>query len=462
MTEIASADLGLAALPRPRWSRRLLGVPTAVAGLGLTAGTVAVAALAGVLAPGDPFATVAEPFLAPSTAHPMGTDDLGRDLLHAVVHGARTSMIVVVGVVVLSTAIGIAVGLGAGYGGRLADEALMRLTDMFQAVPRFFLAILAVALFGPGTANLILILAVTSWPQLARIVRAETGSLKQRPFVDAARVLGATDRRILARHVVPHLLPSVMVLVSLTAGRVILLEASLGFLGLGDPNAMSWGYLANNAQRFLRTAWWMSFFPGAAIILAVLGFTLLSDAVTDLHDPFTAGRRARPVRVGGRRRAARWLVPLGAGALAVAGVVMLGGGGGELAPKPAGGPAVSAPGPAGGGVAPADLAKGDCFDQPAGGSVEVTRVPCTESHTDEVFATVRLDGAPGSDYPPQIDDQADGRCYNEFVTFVGADPDRSAFTYDWYTPTRAAWERGERRVPCVVADPDGRPLTAPA
>ncbi|MGI8685403.1 MAG: ABC transporter permease, partial [Acidimicrobiales bacterium] len=339
MTDIASADLGLA-LPRPRWPRRLLGLPTAVAGLGLTAGTVAVAALAGVLAPGDPFATVAEPFLAPSTAHPMGTDDLGRDLLHAVVHGARTSMIVVVGVVVVSTALGIAVGLAAGYGGRLADEALMRLTDMFQAVPRFFLAILAVALFGPGTANLIIILAVTSWPQLARVVRAETRSLKQRPFVDAARVLGATDRRVLARHVVPHLLPSVMVLVSLTAGRVILLEASLGFLGLGDPNAMSWGYLANNAQRFLRTAWWMSFFPGAAIILAVLGFTLLSDAVTDLHDPFTAGRRVRPVREAGRRRTVRWLVPAGAAALAaVVGVLALSRGDGARVPPQAGRPA---------------------------------------------------------------------------------------------------------------------------
>ncbi|MGI8686271.1 MAG: septum formation family protein, partial [Acidimicrobiales bacterium] len=145
------------------------------------------------------------------------------------------------------------------------------------------------------------------------------------------------------------------------------------------------------------------------------------------------------------------------------GVLVLSRGDDARVPPQAGRPAVSAPVPPAGGdrVAPADLAKGDCFDQPAGGAVEVARVPCTGAHTDEVFAIVLLDGGPGSDYPPQIDDQADGRCYNEFVTFVGADPERSAFTYDWYTPTRAAWERGERRVPCVIADPDGRPLTGP-
>ncbi|MEO7443130.1 MAG: ABC transporter permease, partial [Acidimicrobiales bacterium] len=298
--------------------RRFLGLPTAAAGLALTAVTVAVGALAPVLAPGDPFASVAEPFLAPSWANPMGTDDLGRDLLRGVIHGTRTSMIIVVSVVAVSTVIGIAVGGLAGYRGGRVDDALMRVTEMFQAVPRFFLAILAVALLGGGLGNLVLVLSLTSWPWLARVVRAETSSLKRRDFVDAVRSLGATDRRILWRHVLPHILPSILVVVSLTAGRVILLEASLGFLGLGDPNAMSWGYLANNSQRFLRTAWWLSFFPGLAIVLAVLGFTLLSDAVTDLYDPSSAAGRlpvatgaAEPQRRWGRRRGPdrrRWLV----------------------------------------------------------------------------------------------------------------------------------------------------------
>lgn len=449
--------------PRAGWLLRFVRLPTAVAGLGLTGATVLVAALAPVLARGDPFASVADPFLAPSAAHPMGTDDLGRDLLRAVVHGARTSMVIVVAVVVASSMIGIAVGVLAGYRGGVVDDALMRVTDMFQAVPRFFLAILAVALLGPRTSNLILILAVTSWPWLARVVRAETMSLKGRYFVDAARALGAGDRRILARHIVPHVLPSIMVLVSLTAGRVILLEASLGFLGLGDPNAMSWGYLANNSQRFLRTAWWMSFFPGAAILFAVLGFTLLSDAVTDLYDPSTAAGRARPAAAGpartGARRVARWLVPAGIAALVSLGVVASQGG--ESGARP------HRPGPAGSGAAatgtkPADLAVGDCFDQPlADRAVRVAVVPCEQAHTDEVYAVVTLNGGPGSPYPAQLDDQADGLCYDAFVAFVGDDPERSAFTYDWYPPTDSAWAQGERRLPCVIADPDGLPLTGP-
>lgn len=455
---------GELAQPAPGSLRRFLRLPTAVAGLGLTGATALVAVLAPVLAAGDPFATVAEPFLRPSMAHPMGTDDLGRDLLRAVMHGARTSMVVVVAVVVASSVIGIVIGVLAGYRGRLADDVLMRVTDMFQAVPRFFLAILAVALLGPGTGNLILILSVTSWPWLARVVRAETKSLKERSFVDAARVLGADDRRIVVHHVLPHVLPSIMVLVSLTAARVILLEASLGFLGLGDPNAMSWGYLANNSQRFLRSAWWMSFFPGAAIIVAVLGFTLLGDAVTDLRDPSAATGRRRSHRArpepARARRTARWLAPVGVAAVVLVTAAVVWDGDRDRTRPAEQAEAAGTGSPVG--TTLAELEAGDCFDQPPDGATEVVRVPCTEAHTDEVYAVIILDGGRGARYPTQIDDQADGRCYNEFVTFVGADPRRSTFTYDWYPPTEAAWARGERRVPCVVADPEGTSLTGPA
>lgn len=280
-------DLGPPRERRHRVMRTFLALPGARVGVALTTLTVGVAVLAPTLA-GDPFASVAEPFLSPSLDHPMGTDDLGRDVLRGVVHGARTSMLVVGWVSLLSTVIGVVVGTVAGYRGGFVDDVLMRITEMFQSVPRFFLAILAVALFGAGLDNLIIVLAVTSWTWLARVVRAEVLSVKRLEYVDAARALGAGDVRIMARHVLPALLPSVMVVVSLTAARVILLEASVAFLGLGDPNAISWGYLANNAQRFLRYAWWMSAFPGLAIVVSVLGLNLLSDAITDAHQPLTA------------------------------------------------------------------------------------------------------------------------------------------------------------------------------
>lgn len=268
--------------------RRLVRHPAGVVGLALTLGVLAVALLADVLAPGDPFASVADPLTGPSRAYPMGTDDLGRDVLAGVIHGARTSMVVVVGVMAISGVLGLTVGVAAGYRGGIVDEVLMRVTDLFQSVPRFFLAILVVALFGAGVDNLVLVLGFTTWPMMARVVRADVLSMREREFVLAARALGASDARILARHVVPNVMPSAVVMVSLLASTVILLEAGLGFIGLSDPNAMSWGYLTNNAQGFLRVAWWMSVFPGLAIAVAVLGINLVGDAVNDVLNPLSA------------------------------------------------------------------------------------------------------------------------------------------------------------------------------
>jgi len=181
------------------------------------------------------------------------------------------------------------VGAVSGYRGGLLDDVLSRVTEMFQTIPRFFLAILVVGLFGAGLDNLILLLGLTSWPLLARVVRADSLSLKEREFVAAARAAGAGDARILFRHVVPNLLPAAVVVISLTASRVILIEAGLAFLGLGDPNLISWGFLINNAQRFLTVAWWMSVFPGLAIVVAVLGLNLLSDALNDVLNPLLSG-----------------------------------------------------------------------------------------------------------------------------------------------------------------------------
>jgi peptide/nickel transport system permease protein len=267
-------------------------------GLVLTAVVLGAGALAGVLAPGDPFRTVADPLLAPSRSHPMGTDNLGRDMLAAVLHGARTSMVVVLGVTVIASVVGVAVGAVAGYRGGWVDDVLMRITELFQSVPRFFLVLLVVALFGAGLDNLIYILAATSWPTLARVTRAEVLSLRDREYIEAARSVGMTDRRILARHVVPNVLPAALVVIALTGSRVILLEASLSFLGLGDPSVMSWGYLVSNAQRFLRVAWWMSVFPGLAIAVSVLGINLMSDALNDVLTAPSGGsaRQARSAR----------------------------------------------------------------------------------------------------------------------------------------------------------------------
>jgi peptide/nickel transport system permease protein len=238
--------------------------------------------LAERLAPADPFLSVALPLLPPSAAYPMGTDDLGRDLLAGVLHGARTAALVVGMVTLLAAGIRVSMGACSGYRGGVLDHVLMRVTEFVQVVPRFFLAVVVMALCGPGLDRLILLLGFTSWPAIARVVRAETLSLKHRDFVEAARSLGASVPRILYRHVLPHALPPTVVVISFHAASVLLLEAGLAFLGLGDPTRMSWGYLANNAQRFLRVAWWLAAFPGAAIVLAILGLNFLGDALNDL------------------------------------------------------------------------------------------------------------------------------------------------------------------------------------
>jgi len=279
----------LALGPRVSESRkrlfRLLHNGAGRIGVVLTSGLLAVALLAGWIAPADPFVSVGPPLRSPTLAHPMGTDDLGRDVLSGVVYGTRTSLLLAVVVSLLTGAIGIIVGSLAAWQGRRTDDALMRVTEFVQAVPRFFLAVIVIALFGPGLDRLILLLGLTSWPWIARVVRAEVLSLKQREFVEAARSLGAGHLRILFRQVLPNALPPVVVVVSLSAASVILIEAGLSFLGLGDPDVVSLGYLANNAQRFLRVAWWMAAFPGAAIALAVLGLNLLGDGLNDVLSP---------------------------------------------------------------------------------------------------------------------------------------------------------------------------------
>ena len=266
---------------------------TAVAGFTLTLAAVALAVFGASLAPFDPFATRFQALQPPSPAHWLGTDDLGRDTFSGVVTGARASLLVGIATATVAAVLGTAVGAVAGYYGGVADDVLMRVTELVQIVPRFFLAILVAALFGPSLAFLTLLLALTFWPTTARIVRSQILTLRQREWVLAARAIGLGEMRILVRHVVPHALGLIVVTGALQIGAAILVEASLSFLGLGDRSVISWGYMLNNAQPFLRVAWWLSVFPGIALVLTVLGTNLLGDALYGIWDP--ARRRAAPV-----------------------------------------------------------------------------------------------------------------------------------------------------------------------
>ena len=254
--------------------------PAGAVGLFLTCWTLGLALLAPFLAPADPMAITGPSLSPPSLDHPMGTDAIGRDLLSGVLLGGRTSLAVACSVVGLALIIGLTLGMLSGYRGGWIDHVLMRVTELFQVLPRFFLAVIAVAVLGPGLDRIILVLALTSWPVLARVVRAEVLSLKQQDFVRAAVACGAASTRIVLRELLPNVLPSVLVMLSLLAGQVLLIEASLGFVGLADPAVLTWGGLAGQAQELLRVAWWLALFPGLAITGAALGLNLLGDALS--------------------------------------------------------------------------------------------------------------------------------------------------------------------------------------
>lgn len=262
----------------------LVNRPVGRLGLVLMAATLGTAFLLPLLPLVDPFSLAGAPLSPPSRAHLMGTDALGRDLFSGVVHGARASLFTAACVSTVALACGSAIGLVAGYYGGVIDDVLMRMTELFQVVPRFFLVALAVALFGPGIDRLVVVLGLTSWTVLARVIRGEMLALRDLDFVRAPAALGASDPRIVWRAMVPHLVPSAVVVIGLLYGQVLLIEASLGFVGLGDPNALSWGMLAAGARGFARVAWWLPLFPGLAILVAVLAFHLLADALSE-HRP---------------------------------------------------------------------------------------------------------------------------------------------------------------------------------
>jgi peptide/nickel transport system permease protein len=251
------------------------------AGLALIGVICAVALGADVLAPGDPFTTSDDVLLPPSWAHPFGSDDFGRDVFTAIVHGARICLLVALAATVAAMSLGIAVGATAGYVGGHVDDLLMRVTEVFQVVPRFFLVVTTVALFGSGLGLVIVIIALTSWSSTARLVRGQVMSAATFDHVMAARAAGARPIRVIARHILPMALPPLLAHAAFQGSGAILAEAGVSFLGLGDPSVMTWGALLHEAHHFLRVAWWLAVFPGLALTLTVLGLHLLADGLGD-------------------------------------------------------------------------------------------------------------------------------------------------------------------------------------
>lgn len=288
---MAATDAGAATAAAKRsnaaaaW-RRFRRSSAGVFGLTVVALLAAMALLAPVIAPFDPHTTSRAAFAAPfASPHLLGTDNLGRDVLSQVIWGSRVSLLVGLAAAATATLIGVLVGSLAGYFGGWFDELLMRVTEFFQVIPRFVLALIVVAFFGSGLLNLILVIGLLSWPQTARLVRSQYLSHRTLPYVDAGRALGMRDPRLIFLQILPNVMGPVLVVASLDVAQAILLEASLGFFGLGDPNLTSWGGMLNSAQTFIRRAWWMSVFPGIGITLAVLGFNLFGDGLTEAYDP---------------------------------------------------------------------------------------------------------------------------------------------------------------------------------
>ncbi len=240
----------------PDFWRRLLGNRSALIGLVILAVVGVTAAAAPVLFPGSPFRRVDRPFQPPFGAHLFGTDVLGRNVAAGLAHGARTSLMIGILATTVAVLVGTLIGATAGYYGGRLDDVLMRTTEFFQTIPTFLFAIILVAILAPSIRSIVIAIAVVSWPGVARLVRGEFLAMRHREFVHACIGLGMSDRRVIFRHVLPNCLSPIIVTGSLTVATAILIESALSFLGLGDPNVMSWGFMIGAGRTFLRTAWW--------------------------------------------------------------------------------------------------------------------------------------------------------------------------------------------------------------
>jgi peptide/nickel transport system permease protein len=279
--------------PRNAW-RRFARHRLALLGLVIIVAVVALSLLAESLAPRSPVALrIALRLKPPGFVDPrsgqtmwLGTDHLGRDILSRIIYGSRVSLMVSLPAVAISAAIGFTLGLLAGFYRGWFDSVVMRLVDLQLAFPFILLALSIVALLGPSLRNIIIVFAITTWPVYARTTRGSVLSLREREFVQAARSIGAGDRRILRRHVLPNVVSPVLVLGSFEVARMIILESALGFLGLGvQPPTPTWGNMLADGRDYIRDAWWIATFPGLAIMITAAGVNFLGDGLRDILDP---------------------------------------------------------------------------------------------------------------------------------------------------------------------------------
>lgn len=273
--------------------RAFLRHPSGMAGLIMLVLVLIVAITAPFVFPESPWEMVGAPFTPPGEDGMwLGGDTLGRDVAAGIAHGARVSLMIGIASALAAVVIGVLVGATSGYFGGTVDMLLMRLTELFQTVPAFILAILLVAIFSPALTTIILTIGAVSWPQVARLTRAEFLRLRKREFVEASMCQGEGTLRIVLGHILPNAISPILVVGSLTVATAILLESALSFMGLGDPNLMSWGFMIGAGRTVIRNAWWISVFPGIAILVTVLAINLFGEGLSDTLNPRVSRRRA--------------------------------------------------------------------------------------------------------------------------------------------------------------------------
>lgn len=261
--------------------------PAALVGTGILLLTLAMALSASYFFPGDPLDMVAEPMLWPGadTAYPLGTDSLGRNVAAGIAYGARASLLIAVYGTLISIIIGVTVGALAGYHGGRLEDVLMRITEVFQTVPSFLLVIVIVVIGDPTVNIIALAIGISSWPTIARLIRAEFRTLREADFVTAARSQGFSNRTIILHEILPNALAPLVVTASILVASAILIEAGLAFLGMSDPNRPSWGGMIGSGREQIASAWFLTALPGVAIISVVLAFNLLGDGLNDALNP---------------------------------------------------------------------------------------------------------------------------------------------------------------------------------
>ena len=258
---------------------------TSVAGLVFFCFLAIAGILAPLIAPFNPFELSGEAFVPPSNQHIMGTDDFGRDILSGVIYGSTASLVVGFSSAVISAVIGILIGSISGFFGGEADVLLMRFTEVFQVLPTFVFALTILALFGGSFTNVIIAIAIVSWPSNARLVRSNVLSVREQEFVTAAKAVGMGEFRIIFSEILPNVVPPVIVNTALQVASAITAESGLGFLGLSDPKVMTWGCMLGNARPFLLRAWWMMTFPGLCILATVLALHFVADGLNYTLNP---------------------------------------------------------------------------------------------------------------------------------------------------------------------------------